>query len=572
MFLANYGDVLTDAPMDQIIDQFLGHRRRRPAARGAARRTPSTSSTSTTTAGSPGCTRSTDLPLWINGGYFVLRQEIFDYLGRGRGPGRWTRSPAGRGRQAARGPATTGSGRRWTPSRSAATSRSCTATGRARGPCGRRGRSCLQPPSVLEVPDQPGDGLQLMQPLMLDLTGRALHVVALGAHPDDIEIGCGGTLLRLAASVPELAVEFVVATGDPRAARGGPRTAPSCSCPGTTWRSGPRPSRRAPARVLGRDQGAARGGGSGSGRSTWSSRPGGDDAHQDHRTIAEIVPTVWRDHLVLGYEIPKWDGDLGRPAVYVAAQRRAPAREGRCGSARPSRRRPHGTGSTTRCSSGWLGCVAWSAARRYAEAFTAGKARAGVVAVADHRRTGVRLGQRDDVAGAPATAGLQLVDDLVDDVPRQDEHDLGTSRAKVLDRTDRHCRTPGMRRPCLAAAASTVNGSRSGPISLTPSRTAGLGRRAVAEHDPAGGPERLEIGVQRAQTLQRGVLQPGEPSRVGQPSGRFASPATSCTVTSGARSIEACARVNAQAAAEHRLVDCRRAPSGPDAPRAVGAR
>ncbi len=39
--------------------------------------------------------------------------------------------------------------------------------------------------------------------------------------------------------------------------------------------------------------------------------------HQDHRTIGEIVPTVFRDQLYLGYEIPKWDGDLGRPSMYV---------------------------------------------------------------------------------------------------------------------------------------------------------------------------------------------------------------------------------------------------------------
>jgi LmbE family N-acetylglucosaminyl deacetylase len=45
--------------------------------------------------------------------------------------------------------------------------------------------------------------------------------------------------------------------------------------------------------------------------------PGRDDAHQDHRTIAEIVPTVFRDALHLAYEIPKWDGDLGRPSIYV---------------------------------------------------------------------------------------------------------------------------------------------------------------------------------------------------------------------------------------------------------------
>ena len=42
-----------------------------------------------------------------------------------------------------------------------------------------------------------------------------------------------------------------------------------------------------------------------------------DDSHQDHRLIAELVTTVWRDSLVLHYEIPKWDGDLGRVTHYV---------------------------------------------------------------------------------------------------------------------------------------------------------------------------------------------------------------------------------------------------------------
>ena len=41
-----------------------------------------------------------------------------------------------------------------------------------------------------------------------------------------------------------------------------------------------------------------------------------DDAHQDHRGLAKLVPTVYRDHLALGYEIVKWDGDLGSPSVY----------------------------------------------------------------------------------------------------------------------------------------------------------------------------------------------------------------------------------------------------------------
>jgi LmbE family N-acetylglucosaminyl deacetylase len=46
--------------------------------------------------------------------------------------------------------------------------------------------------------------------------------------------------------------------------------------------------------------------------------PRTDDAHQDHRLVAELVTTVWRGVLVLHYEIPKWDGDLGRVTHYVA--------------------------------------------------------------------------------------------------------------------------------------------------------------------------------------------------------------------------------------------------------------
>ncbi|NUR94033.1 MAG: hypothetical protein HOV67_02110 [Kribbellaceae bacterium] len=45
--------------------------------------------------------------------------------------------------------------------------------------------------------------------------------------------------------------------------------------------------------------------------------PSRTDAHQDHRLIAELAPTVWRNHLVLHYEIPKWDGDFSRPWLYV---------------------------------------------------------------------------------------------------------------------------------------------------------------------------------------------------------------------------------------------------------------
>ena len=43
----------------------------------------------------------------------------------------------------------------------------------------------------------------------------------------------------------------------------------------------------------------------------------GDDAHQDHREVSRLTWNTFRDHLILEYEIPKWDGDLGRPNLYV---------------------------------------------------------------------------------------------------------------------------------------------------------------------------------------------------------------------------------------------------------------
>jgi LmbE family N-acetylglucosaminyl deacetylase len=55
--------------------------------------------------------------------------------------------------------------------------------------------------------------------------------------------------------------------------------------------------------------------------------PRTDDAHQDHRLIGELVPTVWRDALALYYEIPKWDGDLGRVGHYIAISDEIAARK-----------------------------------------------------------------------------------------------------------------------------------------------------------------------------------------------------------------------------------------------------
>jgi LmbE family N-acetylglucosaminyl deacetylase len=141
-----------------------------------------------------------------------------------------------------------------------------------------------------------------------------LSVLALGAHPDDIEIGAGGLLLRLAET--PLQARYVVLTGTAERHQEA-RTAAQAFMPGAdlSIELYDLPEGRFPAawgsvkEIL---EGIAR---------TCSPdlviAPSADDAHQDHRIIGELVPTVFRDQLYLAYEIPKWDGDMSRPSMYV---------------------------------------------------------------------------------------------------------------------------------------------------------------------------------------------------------------------------------------------------------------
>jgi LmbE family N-acetylglucosaminyl deacetylase len=155
-----------------------------------------------------------------------------------------------------------------------------------------------------------------MLPLHLKApSGGPLSVLVIGAHPDDIEIGAGGTLLSLADSQPGLKARYIVLTGTAER-KSEARNAASAFLPGAdlTIELCDLPEGRLPvawgqvketleqaARLCSPDIIIA---------------PSRDDAHQDHRTIGEIVPTVFRDRLYLAYEIPKWDGDLGRPSMY----------------------------------------------------------------------------------------------------------------------------------------------------------------------------------------------------------------------------------------------------------------
>jgi LmbE family N-acetylglucosaminyl deacetylase len=146
--------------------------------------------------------------------------------------------------------------------------------------------------------------------------GRPLSVLAIGAHPDDIEIGAGGTLLGLAGSQPGLRVRYVVLTGTPGRQLEARNAANAfLSAADVTIELHDLPEGRLPA-AWGQVKEALE-------EVTKSCSPdliiapSRDDAHQDHRTIGEIVPTVFRDGLYLAYEIPKWDGDLGRPSMYL---------------------------------------------------------------------------------------------------------------------------------------------------------------------------------------------------------------------------------------------------------------
>jgi LmbE family N-acetylglucosaminyl deacetylase len=148
--------------------------------------------------------------------------------------------------------------------------------------------------------------------LPLSLAG-VRSVVALGAHPDDIEIAAGGMLLSLPAGVR---VHYVLFTGEPHR-RAEARAAAEAFLPGAelTFALHDLPDGRLPARwgeakeIMEAAAGVP--------RPDLVLAPSREDAHQDHRAVAELVITAFRDSLVLHYEIPKWDGDLGRPNVYL---------------------------------------------------------------------------------------------------------------------------------------------------------------------------------------------------------------------------------------------------------------
>lgn len=142
------------------------------------------------------------------------------------------------------------------------------------------------------------------------------RVAVLGAHCDDIAIGMGATLLALTRAVPDVEVRALVLTGGGTARAAEERAALTAFCAGAA----PEldilaiPDGRAPAhwdRIKDALAAFRRGG-----EPEVVFAPHRGDAHQDHRLLAELVPTEFRDHLTLGYEILKWETDTPTPTLY----------------------------------------------------------------------------------------------------------------------------------------------------------------------------------------------------------------------------------------------------------------
>ncbi|HUM00702.1 MAG TPA: PIG-L deacetylase family protein [Thermoanaerobaculia bacterium] len=153
--------------------------------------------------------------------------------------------------------------------------------------------------------------------LTLPSSGKSpLRLLCLGAHSDDIEIGCGGTILRLLAE-RRASVDWVVFSADTVRAREA-RKAASLFLRGAAasrvtvrrFRDGFFPAQFA--KIKGEFERLKK-------RTSPDLIfcPSRQDAHQDHRTVAELVWNTFRDHMILEYEIPKYDGDLGAPGFFV---------------------------------------------------------------------------------------------------------------------------------------------------------------------------------------------------------------------------------------------------------------
>jgi LmbE family N-acetylglucosaminyl deacetylase len=154
--------------------------------------------------------------------------------------------------------------------------------------------------------------------LGLNVPARSpLTVLCLGAHADDIEIGCGGTLLKLIEQSPNISVHWVVFSGTPSRAREARRSAGVFLKNAHSKRIVIKGFRDSYFPFMGdrikkfmQQLGAQL-------KPDLVFTHHRRDLHQDHRLISELTWNAFRNHLILEYEIPKYDGDMGAPNTYV---------------------------------------------------------------------------------------------------------------------------------------------------------------------------------------------------------------------------------------------------------------
>ncbi len=148
-------------------------------------------------------------------------------------------------------------------------------------------------------------------------------ILCFGAHSDDIEIGCGGTLLELLDENPSIEIHWIVLSGEGQRAQEARISAERFLSNGhgrhnlqfRTYRDSYFPTQwerinedfHTLSQALQPDI-------------VFTHR--GNDAHQDHRVVSELTWCSFRDHLVLEYEIPKYEGDLNQPNVFFPVGRK----------------------------------------------------------------------------------------------------------------------------------------------------------------------------------------------------------------------------------------------------------
>jgi LmbE family N-acetylglucosaminyl deacetylase len=160
-----------------------------------------------------------------------------------------------------------------------------------------------------------------MLDLVLDLKRqRTFRLLCVGAHCDDIEIGCAATLLALQGRAKRLVIDWVVLSGTAKRREEAELAMRMLVLAANRGKLlfGDFPDGQFPAAY-------------GAIKDFCESlkrlpRPDlilcheRDDRHQDHRIVNEVIWNTFRDHVVLEYEIPKWDGGLGQPNVYVPVE------------------------------------------------------------------------------------------------------------------------------------------------------------------------------------------------------------------------------------------------------------